>query len=242
MIDIREIFTAGLRELGLSATEEQFCQFDQFTSLMLEWNEKINLTAITEPEEIMTKHYLDSLVPLVYQEKYHLDLHKAFDLGTGAGFPGMPLKIMRPEAFFTLADSLNKRVNYLQTVIGELGLKNVEAIHGRAEELGQDRSYREQYSVVFSRAVAAAGVLAEYCLPFVKVGGHFVALKGPEIEEELNAGKKAIRELGGRIIGVEVFELPLIRDPRTLVVIEKQASTPAKYPRRAGLPAKKPIE
>lgn len=242
MIDTREIFASGLKELGLEATEKQQSQFEQFTSLMLEWNEKINLTAITEPEDIVIKHYLDSLVPLIYREKYKLDFSKALDMGTGAGFPGMPLKIMLPEVFFTLADSLNKRITYLETVIAELGLHNVEAVHGRAEEMGQDRKHREQYSIVFSRAVAATSVLAEYCLPFVKVGGHFVALKGPGVEEELNAGKRAIKEMGGKTIGVEILELPLSHDPRTLVVIEKQTPTPMKYPRRAGLPAKKPIE
>lgn len=242
MIDVREIFTSGMRELGLIASGEQWNQFEQLTSLMLEWNEKINLTAITEPDEIVIKHYLDSLVPLIFREKYPLDWSNVLDLGTGAGFPGIPLKIMLPKQQFTLADSLNKRITYLQTVVQELDLKNVEAVHGRAEEMGQDRRFRERYSIVFSRAVAATNVLAEYCLPFVKVGGHFIALKGPEMEEELNAGKKAIKELGGKTVGVEVLELPLIHDPRTVVIIEKIAPTPAKYPRKAGLPAKKPIE
>lgn len=242
LMNLREIMSSGLKEMNLAATTEQLKLFEQFTDLMLDWNEKVNLTAILEPEEIVTKHYLDSLVPLLYQEKYKLDFSSILDMGTGGGFPGMPLKILLPEIKVILADSLNKRIAYLNHVIEELGLQNIQAVHGRAEDLGQDPGYRERFSIVFSRAVARLNVLAEYCLPLVQVGGHFVALKGPDLEEELAEGKAAIKALGGKTEGVEVLELPLSHDPRTLVIVKKLESTAKKYPRRAGLPAKKPIE
>lgn len=238
----RELFLSGLKELALTVSDEQLGLFDRFMALLLEWNEKINLTSITEPAEVITKHFLDSLIPLVYQEKYGLDFSSILDMGTGGGFPGVPLKIMLPESFIMLADSLQKRISYLDIVINELGLKKIATVHGRAEEIGQDSEYREQYRTVFSRAVAATNVLAEYCLPIVEVGGFFVALKGPDIEEELNEGKKAIELLGGKVIGMEKLELPIIKDGRSLLFIKKVKPTPTKYPRRAGLPAKSPLK
>lgn len=238
----RELFLAGLQELKLTVTDQQVDLFDHFMALMLEWNEKINLTSITEPEEVITKHFIDSLVPLAYQEKYGLDFSSILDMGTGGGFPGVPLKIMLEDSFVMLADSLQKRISYLQIVITELGLKRIETVHGRAEEIGQNTEYREQYRTVFSRAVAATNILAEYCLPIVEVGGCFIALKGPDVEEELNEGKKAIELLGGKIIGVENLELPIIKDRRSLIFIKKVKTTPSKYPRRAGLPAKTPLK
>lgn len=232
---------SGLKELGLEADQRQLDQFQRFMALMLEWNEKINLTAITDPEEVVTKHFIDSLVPMKFKEKYDLDMSYSLDMGTGGGFPGIPLKIMQPEMKSVLADSLNKRISYLDEAVVDLGLKNVTPLHARAEELGQDLAYREQFSIVFSRAVAAMNILVEYCLPFVKVGGYFVALKGSGFDEELDVAEKAIRTLGGDIVGIENLELPLIHVPRTLVFVKKVKPTPKKYPRRPGKPKRNPL-
>ncbi len=241
MYDIKEIMTSGLKELGINITEEKLVLFERFMELMLEWNEKINLTAITEPEEVLIKHFIDSLVPLCYIEKYGLNLSSSLDLGTGGGFPGVPLKIMHPESRILLADSLKKRITYLDIVIKELGLQNIETLRARAEEMGSNRNYREIFSAVFSRAVAALNILVEYCLPLVKLGGVFVALKGPNLNDELEDAKKAIVLLGGEITGVEQIELPKINDPRTLVFIKKIKTTPNKYPRKPGTPKKSPL-
>ncbi|AZR74299.1 16S rRNA methyltransferase G [Anoxybacter fermentans] len=241
MISTRDILTSGLEELGLIIKPEQIDLFEKFMDLMLDWNEKINLTAITEPYEVITKHFIDSVTPLAYAEKYELDLSSVLDLGTGGGFPGVPLKIIRPKISVLLADSLKKRIKYLELVIKELGLKDISVYHGRAEEMGQDPKFREKFTNVFSRAVAEMNILVEYCLPLVKVGGMFVALKGPDLEDELNQAKRAIKLLGGEIVGVECFDLPLINDSRTLVFIKKVNPTPGKYPRRPGKPKKNPL-
>ena len=199
----------------------------------------MNLTAITDPEEAVVKHFVDSLTLLKALEiKKNA---KVIDVGTGAGFPGIPLKIMRPDIELTLLDSLNKRVKFLNEVIAKLGLKGITAIHGRAEDYAKQGEYREQFDFVVSRAVANLASLSEYCLPYVKAGGFFVPYKSGSIDEELAEAEKAVSVLGGKIKQVQRFTLPESDIERTLVVVEKVKATPKKYPRKAGLPAKEPI-
>ena len=227
----QSLFTQGLEELNLTANETQLSQFSAYSSLLKEWNEKMNLTAIVDDDGIAVKHFLDSILPLA-----HLDFAqniKVADIGTGAGFPGIPLKIMRPDVQITLVDSLQKRITFLETVVQELALENVTCIHGRAEELGKDRSYREQFDVLFSRAVANMKVLSEYCLPFVKVGGLFVALKAEDSEAELQEAKAMIGSLGGKVEQVLAISLPQSDITRKLMVIRKVSPTPSQFPRRA---------
>ncbi|MCK4260488.1 MAG: 16S rRNA (guanine(527)-N(7))-methyltransferase RsmG [Halanaerobiales bacterium] len=239
--DNREILISGINELGVQIDSNQLDSFDKFMFLMLEWNEKINLTAITDSKSILVKHFMDSITPLLFINKYNLDFSSILDMGTGAGFPGIPLKIILPDTSLVLVDSLKKRINYLEVIIDELNLENVSTVHGRAEEVGQDQTLRQNSTIVLSRAVASMKVLAEYCLPLVKVGGYFLAFKGPGVKEELNDAKNAFKILGGEIIGVENLQLPLINDPRTLVFVKKIKATPNKYPRRPGIPKKAPL-
>ena len=225
------LFTQGLQVLSLTAEEKQLAQFSDYSSLLKEWNKKMNLTAIVDDDGIAVKHFLDSILPLA-----HLDLPqgiKVADIGTGAGFPGLPIKILRPDFQVTLVDSLNKRITFLNHVCEELSLSDIRCIHGRAEELGKDRIYREQFDVLFSRAVANMKVLAEYCLPFVKVGGLFVALKAEDSEAELQEAKAMIGSLGGKV--EQVLEAPLPQSDilRKLIVIRKEKPTPPQFPRRA---------
>ena len=230
------------QQAGFHLSDQQAGQFAAYAALLVRWNEVMNLTSITDFDEIVEKHFLDSLAlgiqPVFSQEVWNGNL---VDVGTGAGFPGIPLKICFPNLKVTLMDSLNKRVNFLNQVIGELGLKKIQAIHGRAEELAQNPAYREQYGLCVSRAVAALPILAEYCLPFVRKGGSFVAYKSGQVEEELESGKKAIKVLGGSIQKAEKFVLPGTELSRSLIVIRKVDRTPQKYPRRAGTPAKQPL-
>ena len=188
----------------MNIDEEKVKKFQKYKDLLLEWNNKINLTAITEENEIILKHFIDSCTILKYIE----DNQKIIDIGTGAGFPGIPLKIMNKSLEITLVDSLNKRVNFLNEVINELELENIEGIHARAEDLGRDNNYREKYDVATSRAVANLSTLLEYLMPFVKVNGICICMKGPNIEEELNEAKKAINELSGKLEEVHNFKLP----------------------------------
>ena len=206
-----------------------------YMNLLLEWNEKINLTAITDEKEIILKHFIDSFTI----NKFINSGDRMLDIGTGAGFPGLPIKIIRPEVDVFLMDSLNKRIIFLQTVINELELKNIQAIHGRAEEFVSKE--REAYDIVTSRAVARLNVLLEYMLPFVKVGGRCICMKSFEIEEELKEAKKAIEILGGEIEKIDEITLPNTDIKRKIVIIKKVKNTPSKYPRKAGTPAKEPI-
>lgn len=225
------LFTQGLEELNLTANGTQLSQFSSYSSFLKEWNEKMNLTAIVDDDGIAVKHFLDSILPLA-----HLPLPlniKVADIGTGAGFPGIPLKIMRPDFQITLVDSLQKRITFLETVCKELALDHVTCIHGRAEELGKDRAYREQFDVLFSRAVANMKVLSEYCMPFVKVGGLFVALKAEDSETELQEAKAMIGSLGGKVEQVLAVPLPQSDITRKLMVIRKVSPTPPQFPRRA---------
>lgn len=212
--------------------------FFQYMNLLIEWNEKINLTAITQPEEIIQKHFIDSLTVLPYIKKNS----KIIDVGTGAGFPGIPLKIKDKSFSITLLDSLNKRITFLNEVITQLSLTQIETIHGRVEEAGKNIAYREKYDVSISRAVAPLNILLEYLLPLVKVGGICICMKGSSIEEELEKSKNAIQVLGGKIEKIEKFQLPQSDMTRNIIIIKKIKNTPSKYPRKPGTPSKEPIE
>jgi len=226
-------------ELGIVLAESQREQFNQFFELLVEWNKHMNLTGITEYGEVLSKHFFDSLTCgkglADWTDK------KVIDVGTGAGFPGVPMKIANPSIEITLLDSLNKRIQFLDEVVGTLGLENVELIHGRAEDYGQDDDYRETYDAAISRAVADLAVLSEYVLPFIKVGGVFVAQKSLNAIDEIEQSKNAIEILGGKIRDIIEVKVPGIDIVHSLVIIEKVGETPAKYPRKAGKPTKKPL-
>lgn len=225
------LFQQGLSNLNLPIKEEQIEQFTTYSALLKEWNENINLTAIVDDDGIAVKHFLDSVLPLA-----HVKVEEGAslaDVGTGAGFPGLPIKILRPDLKVTLIDSLQKRIRFLDAVCKDLDLKDVTCVHGRAEELGKESSYREQFDVLVSRAVANLKVLCEYCLPFVKVGGIFVALKAQDLDEELAEAKPMIGTLGGKVEAVIDAPLPQSDMIRKLVVISKTSPTPPQFPRRA---------
>ena len=234
-----EKFKNGLQQLHIALSEKQMEQFLQYYELLVEKNKVMNLTAITEFDEVVEKHFLDS-VSLTKQMGLHQPL-KVLDLGTGAGFPGIPLKIVFPELEITLMDSLNKRVLFLQDVISSLQLENIEAVHGRAEEAARNKKYRESFDLCVSRAVANISTLSEYCLPFVKIGGSFISYKSSTIEDELEDGKKGIAILGGKVKDVYKFTLPDSELQRSFVIIEKEKKTPKAYPRKAGTPSKEPL-
>lgn len=232
-------FKSGLSDLGIELTEKQIDQFLTYYEMLVEKNKVMNLTAITEFDEVIEKHFLDSLSLIKVK-----DLHNrtnVLDLGTGAGFPGIPLKIAFPELNVTLMDSLNKRILFLQDVINELGLTDIEAVHGRAEEAARNKKYREKYDLCVSRAVANISTLSEYCLPFVKVGGQFISYKSGNIDEELDSAKKGIKILGGTITDVHKFDLGENKQGRSFVIIDKNQPTPKTYPRKAGTPSKNPL-
>ncbi len=209
----------GVDKLNLVINDEEIKKFIMYKKLLKEWNEKINITAITDDEEIDIKHFLDSLTPLsteLFDNKV-----KIVDVGTGGGFPGIPLKILRNDIELLLLDSLNKRINFLKDVIGKLSLKDVEALHGRAEDFGKDPLYREKFDIATSRAVASLNVLSEYCLPFVKVGGYFIAMKGTEVDQEIDEANRAIKILGGSIEKKELITLPNSDIEHSLIIIKK---------------------
>jgi len=237
---MKDLLSQAAQQINISLEEKQLQQFLKYKELLLEWNEKMNLTAITDEREIILKHFIDCISVLsVYTPGEKAAL---IDVGTGAGFPGVPLKIAVPSLRVTLLDSLNKRINFLNELTESLKLKDVECIHSRAEEAGKNKLYREKYDVCVSRAVANLATLAEYCLPFVKVGGEFISLKGPDVEEELNSSKKAIKTLGGEITGVKVINIPFTDINHSIVMIKKVRQTPAQYPRKAGTASKEPIK
>ncbi|MDR0925804.1 MAG: 16S rRNA (guanine(527)-N(7))-methyltransferase RsmG [Hungatella sp.] len=231
-----------LNLLSIELEENQINQFYNYFELLVEWNKFMNLTAITEMDEVITKHFVDSLSLIKAVEEIGTKDYRIIDVGTGAGFPGIPLKIAFPDLRITLMDSLNKRVNFLNEVINGLGLEKIEAIHGRAEDLGRDALHREQYDFCVSRAVANLSTLSEYCMPFVKMGGHFIPYKSGKIEEELAAAKHAIFLLGGSVEEVKTFLLPGTDAERSLVKIIKNNGISKKYPRKAGLPSKDPLK
>ncbi len=223
---------------GISLPVEAAPLFDSYYELLLSANERINLTGITERQEVLIKHFLDSLELLAWQREL---IGPLLDVGSGAGLPGLPLKIVCPELSLTLLDSSRKRVGFLQETARELGLRQVTALHGRAEDFSRNQLYREQFPLVVSRAVAKLNVLCELCLPFVAPGGYFVAYKGPDGTTELSAAQAAILELGGRDELVWPYALPLNMGQRLLIIIKKERTTPAKYPRKAGIPEKRPL-
>lgn len=226
-----------MSKIDENLTEEQLLQFYNYMNLLIEWNEKINLTAIIEPEDIILKHFVDSLTV----SKEIPDNAKIADIGTGAGFPGLPIKILKPEVEVFLIDSLNKRIKFLDEVISKNNLKNVRAIHARAEEIGHNKEYRESCDVVTSRAVAKLNVLLEYMMPLVKIGGKCICLKGPNVEEEIKEAKNAIKILGGEIEKIENITLPDSDNKRTIIVIKSVKQLPNRYPRKAGTPTVSPL-
>ena len=234
-----EKFIQALAEKNIQLSETQLQQFDRYFSLLVEWNQKINLTAITEHDEVYLKHFYDSLVPLWWVEIP--EAAKVVDVGAGAGFPSIPIKIIRPDIQLTIIDSLNKRINFLNELVADLGLTGVEAVHARAEEAGQDQAYRGQYDLATARAVASLNILVELCLPFVKKGGHFIALKGQDAHNELIEAKRAITLLGGKFEAEFHETLPQEESYRAIIDIRKTLDTPNKYPRRPGKPNKQPL-
>lgn len=238
-MNFKDYLKDATEKYGISLSDEQLDQFDKYYQLLVEWNEKINLTAITEPREVAIKHMVDSLS--CWQADLFEDGIAVIDVGTGAGFPGIPLKIYRPDIKLILLDSLNKRIKFLQTVVDELGLKDVKCIHARAEEAARNKALREKFDLVVSRAVARLPVLAEYCLPFVKTGGIFAALKGMKFAEEATDAKNALSVLGGSQPECVAIKLPYLEDKRAVIYIKKEKSTPKAYPRKAGTPDKNPL-
>lgn len=236
-LNLEDLLRNGAREFGLAVDSRQLEQFMKYKELLKEWNKKMNLTAIEEDSEIITKHFIDSLSILPYLTD---DSKSLIDIGTGAGFPGIPVKIAFEKLKVTLFDSLEKRVKFLNEVIGTLGLEGINAVHGRAEDYGVRADYREKFDYAAARAVANLPVLLEYCLPFVKVGGAFIAMKGSSTEE-VGASKKALEILGGEIVDVKEMVLPQSDIKRNIVIIKKLRQTPTKYPRKAGKPSKEPL-
>lgn len=237
---IIEKFEANLRDKGISLTRDQVDQFELYYQTLVEWNEKMNLTAITDKAEVYLKHFYDSITASFYFDftnPFHL-----CDVGAGAGFPSIPLKIVFPHIEVTIVDSLNKRISFLNHLAKVLKLENVHFIHDRAETFGVNPLYRESFDVVTARAVARMSVLSELCLPLVKVGGHFIAMKAAHANDELEVGQKAITTLGGRLEDMHTFTLPMEESERNILIIKKEKQTPKKYPRKPGTPGKTPIE
>ena len=234
--NFKEELLYKMKKIDIELTEKQVKQFYNYMNLLIEWNNKINLTAITEPKEIILKHFVDCATINKF-----IDENKVLDIGTGAGFPGIPLKIINEDLEITLADSLNKRIKFLDIVIETLELNKIETIHSRAEELAKNKKYRQSYDIVVSRAVAALNVLLEYTTPFIKVGGKVICMKGNNVEEEIKESKNAIKILGTKMLPVEKVVLPDTEITRNIITVEKIKNTPAKYPRKAGTPAKEPL-
>ena len=239
-MDREQFLITECEKIGVSLSGKQVNQFIRFYEMLVEWNSFMNLTGITEYEEVVMKHFVDSLA-IVNLIDLKEGAPKIIDLGTGAGFPGIPLKIAFPNIEIVLADSLNKRIKFLNAVIEDLELEQITAVHGRAEALGRKEDYREQFDYCVSRAVANMAVLSEYCIPFVKHGGSFVPYKSGAVEEELLLAKKAIYLLGGKTVNCHYFELPDTDIKRAIIQIDKVAGTPKKYPRSEGKPAKEPL-
>lgn len=240
MHDTPQWFPALLAEKGVELTAEQLGQFDLYFRLLVEWNEKMNLTGITEREAVYEKHFYDS-VSLAFYVPMN-DVGNLADIGSGAGFPSIPLKICFPHLRVTIVDSLNKRISFLNHVAQELGLKDVQCVHGRAEDIARQPEHRDRYDLVTARAVARMSVLNEFCLPFAKKGGAFAAMKGASLEEELKGAIRSLSELRGKVRTTHYFQLPFEQSERHIVIVDKLDATPKKYPRKAGLPLKQPIE
>lgn len=226
-------------DTNIQLSEYQLNQFAKFRDLILEYNKVMDITNITEEDQMYIKHFLDSI--LLNKSEIDLDGKKIIDIGTGGGFPGIPLKIVYPNSSFTLMDSLNKRINFLHDVVDVMEFDGVEPIHARAEELARKEGYREEYDIATSRAVADLRTLAEYCMAFVKPGGYFIAMKGPNYKEELENSRNAIDTMGGKLEKVVSYDLPEGNGERNLIIIKKVRPTPKKYPRGQGKPKNKPL-
>ena len=234
------LFQANLIEHGIELSEHQLAQFKLYYELLVEWNEKMNLTAITDQEEVYLKHFFDSLTA-----SFHFDFSQPLtvcDVGAGAGFPSIPLKIVYPHLQMTIVDSLKKRVTFLNHLADELNLTEIAFYHDRAENFGKNKKFRESFDAVLSRAVARSSVLSELCLPLVKVGGDLIMMKGANFQEEKKASEAAVEVLGGDWRNIHEFLLPIENSERNIAIIHKKRKTPAKYPRKAGLPNKEPLE
>lgn len=234
-----ERLTEALRALGGEPTEQMISSFELYMQRVLEWNEHVNLTAIRQRDEFIEKHFIDSIC-CISDERWKR-AGTVIDVGTGAGFPGLPLALVSPEKNFLLVDSLNKRIRILNEIISELGLKNVTAVHGRAEEVARQKQYRQKFDVCVSRAVSRLSVLSEYCLPFLKTGGYLIAYKGPDAENEIAAAKNALRVLGGTVEEICETHMENYDISHKIVFIKKDRTTPGKYPRKAGTPDKQPL-
>ena len=237
---MNQLLEIKLKELNIQINEIQKKQFDTFYSMLVEWNKVMNLTGITEYEEVIEKHFVDSLsIVNIFDLS---EINTVIDVGTGAGFPGIPLKITFTHLKITLLDSLNKRINFLDSVIDELKLDGIYTIHGRAEDFAKKDDYRERYDLCVSRAVANLSTLSEYCLPYIRVGGMFISYKSGDVDDEVLESKKAISILGGKLDNVVKFQLPGTDINRSFIKIEKIKNTGKKYPRKAGLPSKEPLK
>lgn len=237
---MRELLISGAKNYGIDLDDEKVEKFFKYMNLLKSWNEKINLTAITEDEEIIKKHFLDSIS--IVKTNLIKDNVSIIDVGTGAGFPGIPIKIVMPNVKVLLLDSLQKRVNFLNEVIFELKLEGIEAVHSRAEDAARIEKYREKFDIATARAVAHMSILSEYCMPFVKVNGYFIAMKGPSIDEEINESKNAIGTLGGKLKNIIETTIPEYDANHKLIVVEKIKETDKKYPRKPSQIEKKPIK
>lgn len=233
-------FEQELEQIGIVLTKIQKEQFIQYYKMLIEWNQVMNLTGITDYEEVNLKHFVDSLT--IVRVKNMNQVSSLIDIGTGAGFPGIPLKIIFPHIDMILLDSLGKRVKFLNSVVDSLKLRQINAFHGRAEDYARKSEYREKFDICVSRAVANLSTLSEYCIPFVKKGGKFISYKSGTSDEEIRGSEKAIEILGGKIEKIDKFYLPNTDIGRALVVIQKEKNTPGKYPRKSGIPAREPLK
>ncbi|MFQ7119659.1 MAG: 16S rRNA (guanine(527)-N(7))-methyltransferase RsmG [Intestinibacter sp.] len=235
-----DILRQGIEDFGIEASDKMLADFQKYKEILVEWNQKMNLTGIEDEKEVFIKHFLDSISAV--SKGYIKNGMSLIDVGTGAGFPGMPLRISLPDLKVTLLDSLNKRINFLQEVANQIDIDDIEFIHGRAEDFGKDENYRECFDIATARAVAGLPALMEFCVPFVKVGGHFVCLKGPNANLELEESKKAMEVLGIEYIEKIDIKLPEIDLDHNILVFKKVKNTPSKYPRQAGKVTKNPIK
>lgn len=236
-----EIFAKELAKYGFELSDKQKSQFATYYNKLIEFNKKVNLTRITDEDEVYLKHFFDSITPLLEFPDLFKGEKTLCDVGAGAGFPSLPIKILCPSLRITIVDSLGKRLKFLDELVNDLGLNEVTLVHSRAEDAGQNKDLREKFDLVTGRAVARMSVLSEYCLPLTKVNGDLVALKGPKAQDELAEAKHAIEVLGGEVEDVKELTLPGTDDERTLIIVKKVKSTPKKYPRQAGTPNKKPL-
>jgi 16S rRNA (guanine527-N7)-methyltransferase len=239
-MDFYDLMLKSAEDVGLQLTREQYDKFITYMRLLQEWNEKINLTAIVEDEEVIKKHFIDSIK--AFKREEFKNANTLIDVGTGAGFPGLPIAIMKNDINVTLLDSLNKRINFLNTVINKLGLSNVTTIHSRAEDGGRDVKLREKFDIATSRAVANMSVLSELCLPYVKIGGSFIALKGPAVDQEIKDSIGAVKILGGDLVDISEINIEGTELRHNLVTVKKIKQCPKTYPRKAGSISKNPIK